>query len=98
MKIVVLILLIALGLLQYQLWFGQGGLQHLYEIYRGKEIQTIENRRLEERNEGLAAEAADLQQGLEAIEERARSEMGMIKNNETFYQIINEPKNRADKN
>lgn len=55
-----------------------------------KQAQIEENQRLSVRNQSLAAEVLDLKQGMEAIEERARSEMGMIKNNETFYQIIDE--------
>ena len=64
------------------------------EVQRFEEIkqaQIEENQQLSERNQSLAAEVLDLKQGMEAIEERARSEMGMIKNNETFYQIIDEP-------
>lgn len=55
-----------------------------------KQAQLEENQRLSVRNQSLAAEVLDLKQGMEAIEERARSEMGMIKHNETFYQIIDE--------
>ena len=64
------------------------------EVQRFEEIkqaQIEENQQLSERNQSLAAEVLDLKQGMEAIEERARSEMGMIKNNETYYQIIDEP-------
>ena len=63
------------------------------EVQRFEEIkqaQLEENQRLNVRNQSLAAEVLDLKQGMEAIEERARSEMGMIKHNETFYQIIDE--------
>lgn len=63
------------------------------EVQRFEEIkqaQFEENQRLSVRNQSLAAEVLDLKQGMEAIEERARSEMGMIKQNETFYQIIDE--------
>ncbi len=56
-----------------------------------KQAQIEKNQHLSERNQSLAAEVLDLKQGMEAIEERARSEMGMIKNNETYYQIIDEP-------
>ena len=64
------------------------------EVQRFEEIkqaQIEENQQLSDRNQSLAAEVLDLKQGMEAIEERARSEMGMVKNNETFYQIIDEP-------
>jgi cell division protein FtsB len=70
------------------------------EVQRFEEIkqtQIEENQRLSERNQSLAAEVLDLKQGMEAIEERARSEMGMIKNNETFYQIVDEPDTVSEK-
>ncbi|MFT5134789.1 MAG: cell division protein FtsB [Gammaproteobacteria bacterium] len=62
--------------------------QHFEEI---KQEKMEENQQLSERNRSLAAEVVDLKQGMEAIEEKARSEMGMIENNETFYQIIDVP-------
>ncbi len=75
-------------MLQYRLWFSTGGLAHLWQINRAVEQQSVENRRLEERNDALEAEVIDLKGGLEAVEERARSELGMIKEGETFVQII----------
>jgi len=88
MKTISLILLIFLGLLQYRLWFGNGNISQVKEL-ENKKI-TLENSitLLEDRNRSLAAEVIDLKTGLEAIEEKARSEMGMIKENETFYQIV----------
>lgn len=90
MRTMTLVLLVVLALLQYKLWLGEGGLQSLWETYHARAAQMAENQRLKERNESLAAEVADLQQGLEAVEERARSEMGMTKHDEKFYQIIDE--------
>jgi cell division protein FtsB len=87
-KILVPVLLSLLGLAQYQLWYGPGGILPLQALYEAKARQITENRRLQERNLALAADVADLQQGLEAIEERARSDMGMIKNGEVFYRIV----------
>lgn len=84
----VLILLLLLGGLQFKLWNGQGGLIELWALREQRHNQILENRRLKERNSSLEAEVADLKDGLEAIEERARSEMGMIKTDEVFYQII----------
>lgn len=75
-------------LLQYRLWFGNGSLTDIHHLTGIKQSQLEENARLEERNTSLAAEVIDLKQGLDAVEERARSEMGMIKDGETFYQII----------
>lgn len=80
-------LLFLLLLLQGQLWFGQGSLPDLWRLQDAIEQQQVENRRLRERNAALAAEVADLKSGLEAIEERARTELGMIRRGETFYQV-----------
>ncbi len=88
MKVVLALLLLLLGGLQYKLWAGQGGLGQLWELKQARDAQQAENRRLLERNRALEAEVADLKGGLDAVEERARSEMGMIKTDEVFYQII----------
>jgi cell division protein FtsB len=88
MKILLCALTILLLLVQYQLWFGHGGRLELGQINKDVEFQRIENSHLRERNASLAAEVADLRDGLEAIEERARTDMGMVKTNERFYQII----------
>ena len=87
MKILAGVLLFLLLVLQGQLWFGQGSLPDLWRLKRAVEAQQDENRQLEERNAALAAEVQDLKGGLEAIEERARSELGMIREGETFYQV-----------
>ncbi len=81
-------LTLLLLLLQLQLWFGPGGLLTLDRINSEVDAQRVENAQLQERNAALAAEVQDLKTGLDSIEERARSDMGMIKSNETFYQII----------
>jgi cell division protein FtsB len=91
MKTVATILLILLGLLQYRLWTGSGNVSQVKELEKKKESLQHDIAILEERNRSLAAEVIDLKTGLEAIEERARSEMGMIKDNETFYQIVDMP-------
>lgn len=62
----------------------------VHHLEQAKQVQIEENEQLQERNQSLAAEVHDLKNGYEAIEERARSEMGMIKNDETFYQVINQ--------
>ena len=91
MKGVILILLTLFLVLQYRLWFGRGNLGEVQDLEELKQEQIEVNQSLKERNQSLAAEVHDLKQGLEAVEEKARSEMGMIKNNETFYQIIDGP-------
>jgi cell division protein FtsB len=90
MRILIAVLLILLLSLQYKLWFGDGGLIKVWRLNETVEQQQAENKKLKERNQSLEAEVRDLKQGLEAIEERARSELGMIKEDETFYQVIEE--------
>lgn len=75
-------------LLQYPLWFGNGGVFAVRELKQEIAAQREENARLKERNQTLAAEVVDLKQGLDVVEERARAELGMIKKGETFYQVI----------
>ena len=81
-------LILLLMLLQYPLWFGNGGVYALWTLRREIAAQREENAELRERNQALAADVVDLKQGLAAIEERARIELGMIKQGETFYQIV----------
>ena len=90
MKYLVAILIPLLLLLQYALWFGDGGVLELWRLKQSIEKQVEENDKLRERNEALAGEVRDLKKGLEALEERARSEMGMIGKEETFFQIVDE--------
>ncbi|WP_455200063.1 cell division protein FtsB [Kaarinaea lacus] len=88
MKALIAILIVLLLVLQYKLWFGDGNMREVWQLQSAIEAQQKENEKLRERNAALEAEVQDLKQGLEAIEERARSELGMIKKDETFYQII----------
>ena len=90
MKWIAAILFSLLLILQYTLWFGNGGLLRLWQLNAKVEEQKVENEKLTERNRALEAEVLDLKQGLEAIEERARSDLGMIKKDETFFQVIEE--------
>ncbi len=88
MKNLIILLLILLVFLLYRLWLGEGGLLDVWELHREVESQRQENARLRERNEALNAEVLDLKQGLEAIEEHAREDLGMVKEGETFYQVV----------
>lgn len=88
MKGLTILLLLILCFLQYKLWIGNGSLTEVHHLEQSRKELREENRKLEQRNESLAAEVMDLKHGQEAVEERARSELGMIKSNETFYQII----------
>jgi len=87
-KAIIITLAILFVLLQFRLWFGEGGMQAIWRLDKAIAAQAAENERLKERNQTLAAEVTDLKQGLEAIEERARYDLGMIKQDETFYQIV----------
>ena len=91
MRWLVWLLVVLFVLLQYKLWVGDGSLAEVWDLYQQGELQKQENQRLQERNQALEAEVEDLKQGLDSIEERAREELGMIKDDETFYQIIEDP-------
>ncbi len=88
MKFINAILLFILVIMLWARWFGNGGAIELQEKKRLYALQLTKNKELEQRNAKLKAEIIDLKDALEAIEERARSEMGMIKDDETFIQII----------
>ena len=75
-------------LLQYPLWFGKGGWLRAWDLDRQVTAQKKTNDDLKRRNAGLEAEVKDLKNGLEAIEERARFELGMVKDNEVFFQVL----------
>ncbi|MDO8292327.1 MAG: cell division protein FtsB [Gallionella sp.] len=85
---VTLILAVLLLLLQYPLWLGKGGWLKVWDMNRQVEAQQQANQQTQVRNTLLDAEVRDLKQGSEAIEERARSELGMIKRDEVFFQIL----------
>ena len=85
---IAVILLILLLVLQYTLWLGEGGLVRVWSLSEQVTAQEQENAKLRERNSALEAEVLDLKQGLEAVEERARADLGMIKKNETFHQVV----------
>ncbi len=88
MRIVIGILLLTLILLQYRLWVGEGSLAEVHSLKREITVQKEELAGLRQRNDALQAEVDDLKKGLEAIEARARSELGMIRKGEVFYQIV----------
>jgi cell division protein FtsB len=77
--------------LQYPLWFGSGGILNAWQLRHEISGQQSENARLRERNQTLEAEVADLKSGHDALEERARRELGMVKKGESFYQVIERP-------
>ena len=88
MKPVIAILLTSLVTLQSQLWLGDRGMPGVHRLEAVVASQLEDNARLEARNRRLAAEVHDLKEGLEAVEERARSDLGMIGRDETYYQLV----------
>jgi cell division protein FtsB len=74
--------------LQYPLWLGKGGWTRVWELDRALAEQRDRNAKLKERNDALDAEVRDLKQGMDALEERARLELGMIRKDEIFYQVV----------
>ncbi len=93
MRALMTILVVLVGLLaalQYKFWYGDGGQQDLIALRARVAAQQAENRQLRARNDALAAEVVDLKAGGEAVEERARSELGMVKPDETFYRVVDD--------
>jgi len=96
MRVFTAILLILLVLLQYRLWFGKNSVPDYLVLKENFVRQQSANEKLQQRNKLLFADTDDLKLGLEAIEERARNELGMIKENETFFRLI--PKENSTRN
>ena len=90
MRWVTLVLLALILLLQYPLWFGKGGWFKVWDIGRQVDEQKKVNQQAQQRNAVLDAEVRDLKQGTDAIEDHARSELGMIKPGEVFFQVVGE--------
>ena len=88
MKILIGVLILVFVGLQYKLWFGDGSLSEVVQLTRELDIQKAKLQELEERNRILEAQVLDLQNGLDAFEEKARNDLGMIKQGETFIQLI----------
>jgi cell division protein FtsB len=88
MKVLGAVLLVLCVVLQYRLWLSADGVREVSRLTHAVEAQRAENERLADRNRQLAAEVADLKSGMAALEERARSELGMIGKNETFFQVV----------
>ena len=88
MKLLALVLAALIVLIQYPLWLGKGGWSRVWEVDQQIHAQREINQKLQSRNAALDAEVRDLKQGLDAVEERARSELGMIKQDEIFFQLL----------
>ena len=88
MKWLAAALAVAVILLQYRVWLSEDGVRDVARLQQAVAAQRAENDQLGERNRQLAAEVRDLKTGMDALEERARSDLGMIARNETFYQVV----------
>ena len=98
MKKIAVVLLVLLIWLQYKIWLQDGGVPEVLQLQQEVDQVKTEVDKLQERNASLDAEVKDLKKGLDAIEERARSEMGMIKKGEVYYQVIDSEKNESSAN
>jgi cell division protein FtsB len=97
MRVLAFILAALLVLIQYPLWLGKGSWLRVWEIDRQLASQKTKNKTLQARNDELAADVRDLKQGYEAIEERARFELGMVRKDEVFFQIVERSGERSRK-
>jgi cell division protein FtsB len=88
MRVFLGVLALATVLLQYRLWLSDDGVREVARLSSAVDAQKANNQELRARNAQLAAEVQDLKKGLAALEERARSELGMVANNETFFQVV----------
>ena len=88
MRVITALLFVFLLLLQYRLWFGKNSVPDYLSLKDELSRQVADNEKLKQRNKVLYADTDDLKLGVEAIEERARNELGMIKDGETFFRII----------
>lgn len=95
MKLLTLVLVALIALLQYPLWLGKGSWLRVWEVNQQVITQHETNQKLKIRNAALDAEVRDLKQGHDAIEERARSELGMIKQDEIFFQYLESSENNT---
>lgn len=95
MRVFAVALMVLLGILQYTLWFGKNGVSDYQKVSSEIAAQEKVNANLHERNQEMFAEIDDLRKGKDAIEERARHELGLVKKGETFYRIIGD-ENKED--
>jgi len=92
MNYIIAILLVLILILQYDLWVGKGSVYDVRQLETAIQLQEAENKVLRERNDALQAEVIDLKDGLDAIEERARTELGMIQKDEVFFHVTESKK------
>lgn len=95
MRWLLLSLLVLLGALQYRLWFAEGSLAEQHRLELQVDEQTLINSELQARNSVLDREVLELQSGNNGVEQRAREQLGLIREGETFYQVVDSPPNAA---
>lgn len=95
MKIIIVALLFLIALLQYEFWFAKGSVRTAIQLKSDIAAQTKANQKLEARNVAITADIKDLKKGNESVEEHARHDLGMIKQGETFYRIVDAPPSGA---
>ncbi len=98
MRIILLMLVVFFGLLQYRLWFGKNSVSDYLALKNEMRRQQTDNTKLTQRNKLVYADIDDLKSGLDAIEERARNDLGMIKKGETFFRLIPNDKSTNNQN
>ncbi len=91
MRLLALVFVVMVAALQYPMWLGKGGWLQVRELDRQVGVEREANAKLKARNDALDAEVRDLKTGLDAIEERARSELGMVRQDEVFFQLQDGP-------
>jgi cell division protein FtsB len=94
----IIALVVLFGTLQFQLWFGQGGMIDIQRLNKVIGVAEQKNMQLSNRNHALQANIDDLKHGQDATEEEARSELGMVKPDESYYQILGDPSDNQSKN
>ncbi|MDG2046613.1 MAG: septum formation initiator family protein [Halioglobus sp.] len=96
MRWLLLCLLVLLGALQYRLWFAEGSLAEQHRLELQVDEQTLINSELQARNSVLDREVLELQSGNKGVEQRAREQLGLIREGERFYQVVDSPKANLD--
>ena len=91
MRLLALVFVVMVAALQYPMWLGKGGWLQVRELDRQVGVEREANAKLKARNDALDAEVRDLKTGFDAIEERARSELGMVRQDEVFFQLQDGP-------
>lgn len=94
MRTLIFVLAILFAVLQYKLWFGSGGVPDVVHLKKEFDMQIAKNIEIREHNAALQAEVENLKNGHQAIEERARNDLGMVKKGEVFYQVVEKHKRR----